>query len=69
MVERRAAAAGPDGLFAGHSMRSALPPSRTPRAPLSSPSCATPLAVGTVMRGYVAEGAIWTDDAAARLGL
>ena len=48
----------------------ASPPRATPRARPSWPSCAT--AAGArppVMRGYVEEGSIWNDNAAARLGL
>ena len=46
MIARWARAAGLDGHFAGHSLRSAA-----------------------VMRGYVEEGGIWADNAAAKLGL
>jgi hypothetical protein len=70
MVKRRAAAAGLDDLFAGHSMRSGF----------ATEACAkgtAELAImrhgrwksAAVMRGYVAEGTIWNDNAAARLGL
>jgi integrase len=70
MVKRRARAAGLDGVFAGHSLRAGF--------------AAECYAVGTpelaimrhgrwrsasVMQGYVEEGGLWNDNAAARLGL
>jgi site-specific recombinase XerD len=70
MIKRRAAAAGLDGLFAGHSLRSGF-------ATEGYAQGAPELAImrhgrwksASVMRGYVQEGTIWTDNAAARLGL
>jgi site-specific recombinase XerD len=70
MVKRRAAAAGLDGLFAGHSMRSGF-------ATEAYAKGTAELAImrhgrwksNAVMRGYVEEGGIWNDNAAARLGL
>ena len=70
MVKRRAAEAGLDGLFSGHSMRSGF-------ATEAYAKGTAELAImrhgrwksNAVMRGYVEEGGIWNDNAAARLGL
>jgi hypothetical protein len=70
MVKRRAAAAGLDGLFAEHSMPSGFSTEAYAKGTAE-------LAImrhgrwksAAVMRGYVAGGTIWTDNAAARLGL
>ena len=70
MIGRRALAAGLDGHFAGHSLRSGFA--------IEGYAQGTPeLAImrhgrwrsAAVMRGYVEEGGIWNDNAAARLGL
>ena len=70
MVKRRAAAAGLDGLFAGHSMRAGF---ATEAYAQGTPELAIMRhgrwRSAAVMRGYVEEGTIWTDNAAARLGL
>jgi integrase len=70
MIKRRAAAVGLDGLFAGHSLRSGF---ATEGYAQGTPELAI-MRHGrwkspTVMRGYVEEGGIWSDNAAARLGL
>ena len=70
MIKRRAATAGLDGLFAGHSLRSGF-------ATEAYAHGTAELAImrhgrwksASVMRGYVEEGGIWNDNAAARLGL
>jgi integrase len=70
MIKRRALVVGLDGLFAGHSLRSGF-------ATEGYAQGATELAImrhgrwksAAVMRGYVEEGSIWSDNAAARLGL
>jgi integrase len=70
MIKRRAAAVGLDGLFAGHSLRSGF-------ATEAYSQGTSELAImrhsrwksASVMRGYVQEGTIWSDNAAARLGL
>jgi integrase len=70
MVKRRAAAAGLDGLFAGHSMRAGF-------ATEAYAQGTAELAImrhgrwksAAMMRGYVEEGTIWTGNAAARPGL
>jgi integrase len=70
MVKRRAAAVGLDGLFAGHSMRAGF---ATEAYAQGTPELAIMRhgrwKSAAVMRGYVEEGTIWTDNAAARLGL
>jgi site-specific recombinase XerD len=70
MIKRRATAAGLDGLFAGHSLRSGF-------ATEAYAQGTAELAImrhgrwksASNMRGYVQEGTIWTDNAASRLGL
>jgi integrase len=70
MIKRRATAVGIDGLFAGHSLRSGF-------ATEAYAQGTSELAImrhgrwksASVMRGYVQEGTIWSDNAAARLGL
>jgi integrase len=70
MIKRRAAAAGLEGNFAGHSLRAGFATESYARG-------VPELAVmrhgrwrsASVMRGYVEEGALWADNAAARLGL
>jgi integrase len=70
MIKRRAAAVGLDGLFAGHSLRSGF-------ATEAYSQGTSELAImrhgrwksASVMRGYVQEGTIWSDNAAACLGL
>ncbi|WP_232664465.1 site-specific integrase [Pseudonocardia sp. TRM90224] len=70
MIKRRAAAAGLQGRFGGHSLRAGFATESYSRG-------VPELAVmrhgrwrsATVMRGYVAEGALWNDNAAARIGL
>ncbi len=70
MIQRRAAAAGLEGPFAGHSLRAGF-------ATESYAQGVPELAVmrhgrwrsALVMRGYVEEGSLWADNAAARLGL
>jgi hypothetical protein len=70
MIKRHAAAVGLDGWFAGHSLRSGF-------ATEAYSQGTSELAImrhgrwrsASVMRGYVQEGTIWTDNAAARLGL
>lgn len=70
MIKRRAAAVGLDGLFAGHSLRSGF---ATEGYAQGTPELAIMRhgrwRSASVMRGYVQEGTIWTDNAAARLGL
>lgn len=70
MIKRRATAAGLDGDFAGHSLRAGF---ATEGYAHGTPELAI-MRHGrwrspTVMRGYIEEGSIWTDNAAARLGL
>jgi integrase len=70
MIKRRAVAVGLDGVFAGHSLRSGF---ATEGYAQGTPELAI-MRHGRwksagVMRGYVQEGTIWTDNAAARLGL
>jgi integrase len=70
MIKRRAAAAGVEGVFAGHSLRAGFATEGYARG-------VPELAImrhgrwrsAAVMRGYVEEGALWADNAAARLGL
>jgi site-specific recombinase XerD len=70
MIRRRALAAGLDGRFAGHSLRSGF-------ATEAYAQGAPELGImrhgrwrsSSVMRGYVEEGGLWNDNAAARLGL
>ena len=70
MIKRRAAAVGLDGLFAGHSLRSGF---ATEGYAQGTPELAIMRhgrwKSARVMRGYVEEGGIWSDNAAARLGL
>jgi hypothetical protein len=71
MVRRRALQAGLDGRFAAHSLRSGF---ATEGYAQGTPELAI-LRHGrwrstSVMRGYVEEGGVWNDNAAAqRLGL
>jgi hypothetical protein len=70
VVRRRALAAGLDGHFAGHSLRSGF-------ATEAYAQGAPELGImrhgrwrsSSVMRGYVEEGGLWNENAAARLGL
>jgi len=70
MIKRRAAVAGLSGRFGGHSLRAGFATESYARG-------VPELAVmrhgrwrsAAVMRGYVEEGALWTDNAAARIGL
>jgi integrase len=70
MIKRRAAAAGLSGRFGGHSLRAGFATESYARG-------VPELAVmrhgrwrsAAVMRGYVEEGALWIDNAAARIGL
>ena len=69
MIARRAVAAGLDGHFAGHSLRAGF---ATEGYAQGTPELAV-MRHGrwrspAVMRGYVEEGGIWTDNAAARVG-
>jgi integrase len=70
MIKRRAAEVGLDGLFAGHSLRSGF---ATEGYAQGTPELAIMRhgrwKSASVMRGYVQEGTIWSDNAAARLGL
>ncbi|MGH3611884.1 MAG: site-specific integrase [Pseudonocardia sp.] len=70
MVKRRAAAAGLEGPFAGHSLRAGF---ATEGYAQGTPELAVMRhgrwSSAQVMRGYIEEGSIWTDNAAARLGL
>jgi len=70
MMKRRAVAAGLDGLFAGHSLRSGF---ATEGYTQGIPELAIMRhgrwKSATVMRGYVDEGSIWADNAASLLGL
>jgi site-specific recombinase XerD len=70
MIRRRALAAGLDGHFAGHSLRAGF---ATEGYAQGTPELAVMRhgrwRSAAVMRGYVEEGAIWADNAAARLGL
>ena len=70
MVKRRALAAGLDGAFAGHSLRAGF---ATEGYAQGTPELAIMRhgrwRSASVMRGYVEEGSIWNDNAAARLGL
>lgn len=70
MVKRRAAAAGLDGLFAGHSMRAGFATEAYAQGTAElAIMCHGRWKSAAVMRGYVEEGTIWTGNAAARLGL
>jgi integrase len=71
IIKRRALAAGLDpALFSGHSLRTGF-------ATEAYAQGVPELAImrhgrwrsATTMRGYVEEGSIWNDNAAARLGL
>ena len=70
IVKRRALAAGLDGAFAGHSLRAGF---ATEGYAQGTPELAIMRhgrwRSASVMRGYVEEGSIWNDNAAARLGL
>ena len=70
MIRRRALAAGLDGDFAGHSLRAGF---ATEGYAQGTPELAVMRhgrwRSASVMRGYVEEGGLWTDNAAARLGL
>jgi site-specific recombinase XerD len=70
MVRRRALAAGLDGDFAGHSLRAGF---ATEGYAQGTPELAVMRhgrwRLASVMRGYVEEGGLWNDNAAARLGL
>ena len=70
MVRRRALGAGLDGRFAGHSLRSGF---ATEGYAQGTPELAIMRhgrwRSASVMRGYVEEGGVWNDNAAARLGL
>ena len=70
MIKRRALAAGLDGAFAGHSLRAGF---ATEGYAQGTPELAIMRhgrwRSASVMRGYVEEGSIWNDNAAARLGL
>jgi hypothetical protein len=69
-VKRRAAAVGLAGTFAGHSLRAGF---ATEAYAQGTPELAIMphgrWRSASVMRGYVEEGSIWSDNAAARLGL
>ena len=70
MIKRRATAAGLDGDFAGHSLRAGF---ATEGYAQGTPELAIMRhgrwRSAQVMRGYVEDGALWNDNAAARLGL
>lgn len=70
MIRRRALAAGLDGDFAGHSLRAGF---ATEGYAQGTPELAVMRhgrwRSARVMRGYVEEGGLWNDNAAARLGL
>jgi site-specific recombinase XerD len=70
IVKRRAAAAGLAGPFAGHSMRAGF---ATEGYAAGTPELAIMRhgrwKSASVMRGYVEDGGVWTDNAAGRLGL
>jgi len=70
MIARRAAAVGLAGTFAGHSLRAGF---ATEGYAQGTPELAIMRhgrwRSALVMRGYVEEGGIWNDNAAARLGL
>ena len=70
MISRRALAARLDGHFAGHSLRAGF---ATEGYAQGTPELAVMRhgrwRSAAVMRGYVEEGGIWTDNTAARLGL
>src|SRR5207344_1150364 len=70
MIKRRATALGLDGSFGGHSLRSGF---ATEGYAQGTPELAIMRhgrwKSASVMRGYVEEGSIWNDNAAARLGL
>jgi site-specific recombinase XerD len=70
MIRRRALAAGLDGDFAGHSLRAGF---ATEGYAQGTPELAVMRhgrwRSASVMRGYVEEGGLWNDNAAARLGL
>ena len=70
VVKRRALAVGLDGAFAGHSLRGGF---ATEGYAQGTPELAIMRhgrwRSASVMRGYVEEGSIWNDNAAARLGL
>jgi hypothetical protein len=70
MIRNRALAAGLDGDFAGHSLRAGF---ATEGYAQGTPELAVMRhgrwRSASVMRGYVEEGSLWNDNAAARLGL
>lgn len=70
MIKRRSLGAGLDGTFAGHSLRAGF---ATEGYAQGTPELAIMRhgrwRSASVMRGYVEEGSIWNDNAAARLGL
>ena len=70
MIKRRSLTVGLDGTFSGHSLRSGF---ATEGYAQGTPELAIMRhgrwRSASVMRGYVEEGSIWNDNAAARLGL
>jgi hypothetical protein len=70
MLTRRAGAVGLDGAYRGHSLRAGF---ATEGYAHGVPEIAIMRhgrwRSATVMRGYVQTGAVWSDNAAARLGL
>lgn len=70
MLKRRAVAVGLAGIFAGHSLRAGF---ATEGYAQGTPEVAIMRhgrwRSAAVMRGYIEEGTIWNDNAAARLGL
>ena len=70
MIKRRALAVGLDGAFAGHSLRAGF---ATEGYAQGTPEPAIMRhgrwRSASVMRGYIEEGSLWNDNAAARLGL
>jgi len=70
MVRRRALAAGLDGHFAGHSLRSGFATEAYSHGtPELAIMCHGRWRSAAVMRGYVEEGGLWNDNVAAKLGL
>ena len=68
-IKRRSLTVGLDGTFSGHSLGPASLPRATPRARRAGHHAPRRGRSASVMRGYVEEGSIWNDNAAARLGL
>jgi integrase len=70
MIKRRASTVGLDGSFAGHSLRSGF---ATEGYAQGTPELAIMRhgrwKSASVMRGYIQEGTVWSDNAAARLVL